>query len=141
MSGVLRDGLLIGTSNYTKMLADVICRGPEEACGLVAGQNGRAYQVNVVANALHSPTAYRMDPHEQIEAFLEMEKGGQQLLAIYHSHPTGPEVPSEVDRAEFAYPGVITLIWFPKDDTWDCRAYRINDRMVSEIALMLVDDE
>ena len=68
-----------------------------------------------------------MDAQEQIEAFLEMEKDDQEMLAIYHSHPTGPEIPSETDRAEFAYPGVITLIWFPKDDTWDCRAYWIND--------------
>ncbi len=123
------------------MLADVIRRAPEEACGIIAGQNGRADRVYVVTNALRSPTAFRMDAQEQIEAFLEMEKDNQEMLAIYHSHPTGPEIPSETDKAEFAYPGVLTLIWFPKNDIWDCRAYWINDAMVLEASLLLIEDE
>ena len=133
--------LAISRSHYAKMLADVEACAPEEACGLVAGKNWIAEQVYVVTNALHSPSVYRMDAQQQIEAFLAMEKNGQELLAIYHSHPAGPSVPSETDRAEFAYPGVITLIWWLKGEIWDCRAYWIRDGGVTEAALILVYDQ
>ena len=124
--------LAIRRCHYEKMLADVEACAPEEACGLIAGQNWLTDQVYTITNALHSPTAYRMDAQEQITAFLEMEKNGQELLAIYHSHPTGPSEPSETDRVEFAYPGVITLIWYPGSTDWECRAYWIEQGRFSK---------
>jgi proteasome lid subunit RPN8/RPN11 len=135
-----RNGLIIPKSYYQMMLADVICRAPEEACGLVAGQMGYVSQVYIVTNELRSPTSFRMDAQEHIDAFLMMEKNGQELLAIYHSHPAGPESPSETDLAEFAYPGVITLIWFPKADGWACRAYRIKNGRADETTFDLVEN-
>lgn len=141
MTDGMEHSLTIGKSHYLKMQSDVSLRAPEEACGLVAGRDGHVDQVYIISNALHSPTAFRMDPQEQIEAFLVMEKYTQELLAIYHSHPTGPEEPSETDRVDFAYPGVITIIWFLKDDAWDCRAFWIKDGEVTETTWTLVEDE
>jgi proteasome lid subunit RPN8/RPN11 len=141
MNGELQNAISISRSHYEIMLADVSRRAPEEACGIIAGNNRRTSRVYVVPNALHSPTAFRMDAQKQIEAFLEMEKDNQEMLAIYHSHPTGPEIPSETDKTEFAYPGVLTLIWFLKEGTWDCRAYWINDAMAFEASLLLIENE
>ena len=141
MSEVLSDGLSMSRTHYDMMLADVRRCAPEEACGLVAGKLGQVTHIYTIDNALHSLTAYRMDAMEQIDAFLEIDKLNQVLLAIYHSHPVGPEMPSETDIAEFAYPGVITLIWFPKEDSWSCKAYWINDRQVVETTLHLDEDE
>ena len=117
--------LLIEPGLYHQMLGDVRRRKDEEACGLVAGKNGHAMHVYVITNELHSPTRYRLEPMEQIAAFFDMERRGIDLLAIYHSHLNGPGYPSETDRAEFAYPGVITLIWYPGSADWECRAYWI----------------
>ena len=90
---------------------------PEEACGMLggafsAGPGGPAIaQVALpVTNALHSPVRFRMDPHEQLKAFNRLDEQGLDLVAIFHSHPTGPEHPSLTDLAEFAYPGVFSLI-------------------------------
>jgi proteasome lid subunit RPN8/RPN11 len=133
--------LSIGWSLYQKMLEDVKLRAPEEACGIVAGREGHASHVFVVTNASHSLVAFRMDPQEQVNAFLEMEREELEMLAVYHSHPSGPEMPSETDKAEFAYPGVLSLIWVPKDETWSCQAYLISDRLVEKVDLRLIDDE
>ena len=132
---------MIGRSLYRTMLEDVIRRAPEEACGIVAGRNMQASRLYVVTNELHSQVAYRMHPPEQFSVFLDLERQELEMLAIYHSHPSGPEVPSETDLAEFTYPGVYSLIWFPQSGTWDCRAYLITGRSYIETGVMLIADE
>lgn len=63
-----------------------------------------------IENSLHSPTAYKMDPAQQIQAMLDLEACGWQLLALYHSHPHGPEVPSATDITLATYPEAIYVI-------------------------------
>ncbi len=109
---------------------------PEEGCGLLAGRDGHCSMVFPVKNELHSPTTFRMDPQEQIWAFLQIEERGLELTAIFHSHPCGPQVPSSTDLAEFAYPGVIMMISVPMNGEWIFRAFKIIDRTYSEIALI-----
>jgi hypothetical protein len=53
-----------------QMRLHVTAAAPLEACGLVAGQPGRGVAVFPITNELHSPVRYRMDPHEQLAAFL-----------------------------------------------------------------------
>ena len=119
-------------SLYKQMLEHVQSTVPEEACGLVAGTDNLATKVYCVSNELHSPTRFRMDSGEQIRIILEMERQGLDFLAIYHSHPKGPGHPSATDLAEFAYPGVITLIWYPSAAGWECRAYHIDADTITE---------
>ena len=141
MSGKSRKPLRISQAQYDRMREDVSCCAPEEACGIIAGKNGRAERVYVINNALHSPKAFRMEAQEQIAAFLEIEKENQEVLAIYHSHPSGPEVPSKTDVAEFAFPGVLTMIWFPKAGSWNCRVFLIEGPTMFEVELIIKEDE
>jgi len=133
--------LSLGRSLYQTMLEDVKFRVPEEACGILAGHNSHASRVFVVTNELHSRVAYRMAPQEQITAFLDMESQGLEMLAVYHSHPSGPKLPSDTDMAEFAYSGVYSLIWFPSGDSWECRAYLISARSYVPIDFQLIEGE
>ena len=68
-----------------------------------------------VENMLHSPVRFQMEPSAQFKALLNIEEAGQELLAIFHSHPTGPARPSETDVAEFYYPGALVLIASPTE--------------------------
>lgn len=119
---------------------------PEEACGLVAGDEitpvsnlGHARAVYPVTNILRSPVRFRMDPSEQLAAFLAMEAQGWDLLAIYHSHPNGPDCPSPTDLAEFAYPGCLYLIWYRQEEKWQCLAYTIQEGGFHQVALHLME--
>jgi len=103
-------GLFLTREQYETILLDVWLHKEEEACGLVGGVLPSAIKIYPVANALHSPTRFRMDAHEQVRALMDIEQNGWELLAIYHSHLQGPGEPSETDKNEFAYPGVIYLI-------------------------------
>jgi proteasome lid subunit RPN8/RPN11 len=78
-----------------------------------------------------------MDPSAQIKAMFEIEEEGHQIVAIYHSHPVGPEVPSEIDIDDAAYSQAAYLIWYPSGKTWDCRAFVMLDEGPEEIPIVL----
>jgi [CysO sulfur-carrier protein]-S-L-cysteine hydrolase len=97
-------------ADYKLMLAYLEAAYPQEACGLLAGKAGRIERLYPVTNILHSRFHFRMDSTEQVEALLDMEKQGWQLLAIFHSHPDGPGEPSAEDVANAFYPEAIQVI-------------------------------
>lgn len=69
-----------------------------EVCGMVAGRDGEATRVLPVRNAAPRPErAYAMDPNEQHRVFTDIEDAGEDLLAIYHSHPPVGAYFSETD--------------------------------------------
>ncbi|NSW52838.1 MAG: M67 family metallopeptidase [Anaerolineae bacterium] len=108
------------------MQAQVEAHPGEEVCGLLGGKNGQVRAWLPVENELHQHEAYRMEPQAMVNALARLEAQGLDLLAIYHSHPCGPAVPSQRDIAEFAWPGVLTLIWAPVGSAWDLSAYHIS---------------
>lgn len=122
------------------MQGEVSERAPEEACGLIAGRDNIAWEVIPVRNALHSPVRYRMDPQEQLNAFNRIEELGLEIIAIYHSHPSGPAHPSPSDIAEAFYPDAVYLIWFRSDKGWDCRGFSISEEEVEEVPIYIAAD-
>lgn len=92
------------------MLAHATAVYPEEACGLLAGSAPRIDHLYAVENRLHSPTAFEMDPRQQVQAMLDAEAQGLTLLATYHSHPAGPAYPSASDVARATYPELAHII-------------------------------
>lgn len=121
------------------MLAQLEVSYPLEGCGLMAGQVGRVRRLYPVDNRLASPSAYEMDPHQQLEAMLELEERGWDLLAIYHSHPSGPSVPSATDIAKAYYPDSLHVIVSLLDRQQpSVRAFSIQDGRVVEVDIKIV---
>lgn len=127
--------LVIPQALWQQITAHVQNCLPEEGCGLLGGAlsalgEGHVERVLPVENALHSPVRFAMQPADQLNALLALEDQGKALLAIFHSHPNGPDAPSVTDRAEFGYPGVLTLILYPavpgERTGWTARAYNID---------------
>jgi len=129
--------LRLSTDQRDQMLGHVISWLPEEACGLLAGTEGRVTAVLPVENAEHSPVRFRMDPEQQVRALQEIEEQDLILLAIYHSHPTGPTGPSLTDLTEAAYPGVCHVIWSRRGKEWLARAYVLESGEGREILLVV----
>lgn len=115
------------------MLDHVQAHYPEEACGLVAGRDGRATAVYPIDNIHHSPVLYEMDPLQQIQAMIDLEAAGDDLLAIFHSHPAGPARPSQTDVAQAYYPDALQVIVSLADRAQpSIRAFTIVDGQVTE---------
>ncbi len=117
-----------------RMKAHVQACLPQEACGLLAGTSNVVREVVPVTNQLQSPVRFRMDPLEQLSAFDWMETRGLELLGIFHSHPAGPDRPSETDIAEAAYQ-VVHVIWSRTAGLWKAKGYWIEDGRLSDVEL------
>jgi proteasome lid subunit RPN8/RPN11 len=109
----------------------------------MGGSDGRVLRVYPAANALNSPTHYLLQPADLLAALTDMEARGWRPdpLAIYHSHPRGPETPSETDVAESYYPESIYIIISQLNRLKpSVRGFRIVDGVVDEIPLRVVRD-
>ena len=123
------------------MEAHVSAETPNEACGLIAGHNGEAQHIFLIENELKSPMRYRMAPKQQLDAFMDMEMEGWELLAIYHSHPNGPSGPSQTDLAEAFYSEALQVIWSRTGERWLCRAFLFENKEAAEVEIRIGEDE
>lgn len=113
---------------------------PEEACGMAAGFDHELTAVLPITNTLHSHSRFRMDGAEQVAAMLDIERRGQALMAIFHSHPDGPPELSARDLEEMQYPDCSQLLWFRDKDHWRCRAFRLDGSNVKEVRLEVLNE-
>lgn len=128
--------LTLSRKQYDEMIAHLRAHWPEEACGLLGGVNGRVRLVCPVENALHSPVAYSMEPRQQVEAMMAIERQGWDLLAIFHSHPAGLPAPSASDVAQAYYPDSWYVIVAPdRAGEYQSRAFEIVEGRVREVEM------
>lgn len=111
---------------------------PLEACGLLAGKHDRVEMMIEVQNQAQSPVRFVMEPYEQLKAFEMIESNGLELLAIFHSHPAGPETASPTDIAEAAY-AVVHVILSRRGEGWVARGFWIQNGAAAEADLQILD--
>lgn len=117
---------------------------PNEGCGLLSGSRtgelGAADRFFAGTNIDQSPTRYTMHPSEVAQALDEMERGNTTLLAIVHSHPSGPATPSVTDLREFHYPGALMVIADVTGGRCELRAWSVGpiSGRVSEVLIQIV---
>jgi proteasome lid subunit RPN8/RPN11 len=131
--------LKISLSLYHKMIEHVQSTFPLEGCGLLAGRQTQATELYMIDNILQSPVAYEMDPKQQVKAMLDMDEKGNDMLAVYHSHPQGPSIPSETDITQAYYPeSAYIIVSLQQREQPVVRAFTIVDERVNEISLIIV---
>lgn len=113
-----------------------------EACGLIGAHGGLPRSCYPVGNAADAPRVrFRLDPAGQIAAMREMRERGEELFAIFHSHPDAPARPSPADLEEAAYPEALYLvISLGVKGVLEMRGFRIDaDKRVEEMPLLLAE--
>jgi len=104
---------------------------PQECCGLIGGSSeGRVQTIYRTRNVATDPfVTYEAAAEDLFAAQRAMRERGDQLLAIYHSHPraTNPE-PSPTDVRLAYYPSAVYLIAGLGNDEPSLRAFRIDER-------------
>jgi proteasome lid subunit RPN8/RPN11 len=136
-----KERIIIPINLWRSMSTHVHAESPLEACGILGGeQSGSEVHAKwsfPARNELHSTHLFRIDPHDQLCAFNELEQRGLDLVGIYHSHPYGPPSPSATDIEQAYYPDAVQLIWAFDGDKWECRSFLIQAGLVQEIPLTL----
>jgi len=86
------------------MVGHAVASLPNEACGLLAGRNGRVERFYPIRNEDESPTTYRFDSNEHFEAEKDREEKGWEVVGIFHSHTHSQAYPSRTDRRRAFWP-------------------------------------
>ena len=126
--------LVIPAAIWRQMRRHVHRTAPLEACGLLAGKDEQVSLSQGIRNDQRSPVRFQMNPKEQLKAFNLFEDMSLDLLAIYHSHPSGPTHPSPSDIRQAAY-AVAYIIWSQQGEEWKADGYWIESEQVTVVRL------
>lgn len=113
-----------------------------EICGLIGSKNDLATSCYPIKNRADQPRQrFLLDAEQQISAMSAMRDQGEELFAIYHSHPSAPAIPSDTDLELAAYPEALYLIIsLNTKGVLEMRGFKINHKIAREIALSLSED-
>ncbi len=106
---------------------------PNECCGIIAGQDGRAVKLFRATNAEASPYRYSVEPKDLLRIYRACEEEGWDFLAIYHSHTASAAYPSPTDVRLAFWPEAYYVLVSLEDAAQPVvRAFRIQDGAVTE---------
>ncbi|MDO8615239.1 MAG: M67 family metallopeptidase [Dehalococcoidia bacterium] len=116
-----------------EMIAHALEDAPNECCGIIAGQDGRAVKLFRAQNSEASPYRYNVDPKELFRIYRECDENGWEFIVIYHSHTASEAYPSATDvRLAFWPETYYVLVSLMDRENPVVRAFRIEDSRVSE---------
>ncbi len=122
--------LTIPAAILDALLAHAHLESPRECCGLLGGTAGVVTHCLPVANELASPTNFRTEPRSMLAADRALRAAGVELLAVYHSHPTSPAVPSVTDLRENPHGESVLCVIAGTDGV---RAWRLGPTAATEV--------
>jgi len=113
-----------------------------EVCGLIGSKNGLPSGCYPIKNtAEHPQQRFQLDPTQQISAMAKMRDQGEELFAIYHSHPTAPATPSLTDLEQASYPEALYLIIsLNTKGVLEMRGFKIDHKSAQELTLSLTEN-
>jgi [CysO sulfur-carrier protein]-S-L-cysteine hydrolase len=123
-----------------EIVAHALEDAANEVCGVVAvteEETARARRVLRARNVHASPMKFEIDPHELLGLYSTIEREGNALGAIYHSHVRSPPYPSQTD-VNFAanWPGVEWIIvGLATGAEPEVRSFLIEDGRINEVAI------
>ncbi len=117
-------------SHLAEVIQHARDEAPHECCGLIGGRDAHTQTVYPLRNVANDPlVTYEAAPEDLFAAQRAMRNSGQQLLAIYHSHPRSNDPqPSETDVRLAYYPSAVYFIVGLGDAEPCLRAFRISER-------------
>lgn len=133
---------------YDAMLAHVLAGYPDEACGILAGEDATNHvrehypTRNAAADHGDDPRTFSVVASDDLlRIWNAIDAQDWALIAYYHSHPHSPAYPSARDiRYAQGWPGTYYLIFTLQDgpDQPQLRAFLIEGEQVREEAIAIV---
>ena len=110
---------------------------PRECCGILGGAGNTAKTQYPLKNeAAHPDKEYFASPQELFRTMRSMRDAGEEMVAIYHSHPNGSAQPSQADLDLAFYRTTYLIV--AVSDTIDVRAFELNQAGATEINILVL---
>ena len=111
---------------------------PNEACGILAGKDGKVEKVYEMSNTDASPSTFFMDAKAQLKVMKEIRNSGIQMIGIYHSHVASQAYPSEKDVELAFYPeSSYVIISLKERDNPNIRSFNIKGNNIREEEIII----
>jgi [CysO sulfur-carrier protein]-S-L-cysteine hydrolase len=119
---------------YDAMIAHCVGDAPNEACGILSGSEATVDAIHPMKNVAERPRVRYLADSEQTVAILRrLRDEGSELLAIYHSHPASPAVPSKADLKQNGYAGLPRIIVSLAEPEPVVRIWRLGESAYHEL--------
>lgn len=114
----------------------------QEVCGFISIKNNIYQRYKIENVAEQTDVQFLMEPKQQLAAMKTMRESGEELFAIYHSHPSAPAIPSARDIEQAAYPDAYYLIIsLNTKGVLEMRCFKLlHDENIVEIILEMTED-
>lgn len=133
--------LEIPSNIFGRMVEQAKAEAPVEACGILAGSDGKVEKLYKMINADKSCDHFMMEPKEQFTVVKDIRSAGLKMLAIYHSHPQTPARPSAEDIRLALTPDVIYVIVSVQDAKRpNVKGFLIEDGNVTEVPARILEE-
>lgn len=132
--------LRIPKNLFDAMIAQARAEAPNECCGLLAGPVVEFDYIVVermpLVNAAATPwNRFESSPESMFAAMKKLRTLGLELLAVYHSHPTGGRSPSALDRDSNYAPDVANIIMDLSKEPPVVTSWRIDNETMIELTM------
>ncbi len=122
------------------MVSAALAEHPLEACGVLAGPVGSDRPTRFVPlhNAAASEVFYEVAPDELLRLYQDLDRRGEEVVVVFHSHTRTAAYPSETDVALAAEPNAhYVLVSTAKSQQIppappSLRSFRIHDGAIEE---------
>lgn len=110
-----------------------------EICGLISSKNNEPIHCYPIENsATESQNRFLLNEKQHISAVKKMRENGEELFAIYHSHPTAPACPSALDLEMATAENVLHfIISLNTKGILELRAFKIEKQNATEVKITL----
>ena len=114
-----------------------------EACGVILGPAGmdQAARIKPMFNAAASPVFYEFAPLDLLALYRALDDEGEEIVVVYHSHPTSEAFPSASDIAYAGEPGAHYLLISTREEIApeiEFRSFRIMDGVATEEEVAII---
>lgn len=128
-----RNVLTIPAEIHDAMVAHCLMDAPLECCGILGGVFPEVSLFYPLTNTEASETRYNADPLELIRVDRDLRAREGQILAIYHSHPRWPAVPSRTDLRTNYMGDVPRIIVSLLETPPEVRVWRLDPESYAEL--------
>ena len=110
-----------------------------EICGLISRKNNEPIRCYPIVNVADEPkNRFLLDEKQHISVVKKIRENGEELFAIYHSHPTAPACPSALDLEMATAENVLHfIISLNTKGILELRAFKIENQNATEVKITL----
>ncbi len=121
------------------MVAHCRADAPLECCGILGGVAPEVSLFYPLSNIEASETRYNADPQDILRVVRDLRAREAAILAIYHSHPQWPAIPSKTDLQTNYYGDVPRIIVSLLDDPPTVRIWRLEPDSFEELGWRIIE--